>query len=89
MAIHEPIDERIASIERWQLDVSRELRDWEEWVESVKPFLEQLQSDLIYRQRKHAEQVHTLSTGARILVGFIGVVVGVSTIGSFILQLTH
>lgn len=88
-AVRRTLEERIARLEDWQRDISRELREWEEWRDLVKPFLEQLQADLVYRQRKHAEQVHTMSTSGKVVVGVIGVIVGLSTIGSFILQLTH
>jgi hypothetical protein len=82
-------EERVRRLENWQRDIARELRDWEEWMRLVKPFIEQLQADLVYRQRKHAETVSSWSTSSKITVGLIGVLVGLATIGSFVLQVLH
>lgn len=80
-------EERLRSLEDWRKDLANELREWEEWVEQVRPFLEQLQADLIYRQRRHAEQVGRYSTTAKVLTVATAVVVALATVGGFVLEL--
>lgn len=82
-------DERIARLERWQRDISRELRGWEEWHDLVKPFIEQLQADLVYRQRRHADGTRMFSRWVRVTAWAAGLAVAVAAIGSFILQIVH
>lgn len=80
-------ERRILNLEGWRNDVSRELREWEEWYKVTKPFLEQLQADLIYRQRKHAESVGEWGLFSKIIVTATASAVFVSTVGSFILAI--
>lgn len=82
-------ERRIHRLEDWQRDISRELRDWEEWVKVAKPFLDQLQADLIYRQRKHAETVGEWTLFSKIIAGTTATILCVSTIGTFVLQIVH
>lgn len=80
-------EERLRSLEDWRRDLANELREWEEWAEKVRPFLEQLQADLIYRQRRHAESVGRYSTTAKVLTVTAGLVVALATVGGFVLEL--
>lgn len=53
----------------------------------VRPFLEQLQADLIYRQRRHAEH-DDASRRVRVwVVAVTGGLVALAALGSFVLQL--
>lgn len=83
------IGRRLSTLEQWQRDVANELRELEEWRDEIKPFIEQLQADLIYRQRKHAESVGTWTLGTKVVVGIVTLLVGLTTVGSFILQVLH
>lgn len=83
------VDRRLRSLESWRVDVGRELREWERWVEVVQPFIEQLQADLTYRQRRHAEQVSEWSTFAKVLAAIVGVVVALCAIGTFTIELVR
>lgn len=82
-------ERRIRKLEDWQRDISLELRNWEEWAKVAKPFLEQLQADLIYRQRKHAETVGEWTLFSKIIAGTTAIILCVSTIGTFVLQIVH
>lgn len=53
----------------------------------VEPFIEQLQSDLIYRQRRHAETTGTWSTLAKVLASVTAVLVCMAAIASVVIQL--
>lgn len=55
----------------------------------MKPFLDQLQADLVYRQRRHAESVHSFSTAAKVTAVGTALVVALSALGGFILQIVH
>lgn len=83
------VNRRLRSLEGWRNDVSRELREWEEWYAFVKPFLEQLQADFVYRQKRHAETAADWSMFAKVLAAVVGIVVAVTAVGSFILQIVH
>jgi hypothetical protein len=80
-------EQRLASLEGWRNDLAEELRDWEEWVDSVRPFLVQLQADLIYRQRRHAESVGSWSLTAKVVAWAAGVALAVAAVGSFVVSL--
>lgn len=79
-------DDRLASLEAWRRDLALELRELEEWIEKVRPFLQQLEADLIYRQRRHAESVGHWSTSAKIIGATAGVVVALATVGGFVIE---
>lgn len=79
--------QRLDSLESWRQDLALELRELEEWVEKVRPFLEQLEADLIYRQRRHAESVGRYSTTAKVLAAVCGLVIALTTVGGFVLEL--
>ena len=55
----------------------------------MKPFLEQLQADLVYRQRRHAESAHSFSTAAKVCAVGTALVVALSSLGGFVLQVVH
>lgn len=76
---------RLRKLENWQRDVARELREWERWLEVIRPFIEQLQADLTYRQKRHAERVSDWSRAAKVLAA----IVAFTAIASFVLQLVH
>ena len=79
----------IRSLRNLQLDQARELRDLEEWVSEVKPFLEQLQADLIYRQRRHAESAGEWSVLAKVLIAVTSILIAVSAVGGFVLAIVR
>lgn len=83
------LEQRTRDLEGWRRDVARELRDIEEWQRTVKPFLEQLQADLVYRQRRHAESAHNFSTAAKVTAAGTAIVVALSALASFVLQVVH
>lgn len=89
MVHHDDLDGRVHELELWRRDVAGELRDFEEWQRLVKPFLEQLQADLLYRQRRHAETVGDWSLFAKVCALVGGVAVAVASVGGFILQILH
>lgn len=83
----EPQDARLGKLWGWHFDADRDLRELEEWKRVLTPFLEQLQADMIYRQRRHAETVGRWSTTAKVTAALVGIAVGVATIGGFVLSL--
>lgn len=89
MAELDDLRKEVAHLRRWSYDAARELREFEEWQANVKPFLEQLQADLIYRQRRHADRASDWSTFAKVVTLVGGALVALSAIGAFILQIAH
>ncbi len=57
------VERRLDRLEGWQRDMREELRWWEE----KRPMIEALEADMVYRQRRHAEQASHWTLG-RILV---------------------
>lgn len=85
-------EDRLRSLELWRADVGQEFRELEEWHDTVTPFLEQLQADLVYRQRRHAESVRQWSFTAKAIAWAAAILVSFATVGGFVLQvllLTH
>lgn len=80
-------EQRLRSLENWRDDLALELREWEAWVMSTRPFLEQLEADLIYRQRRHAEAVGAWSTRAKVAAAIGGGLIALATFGGFIVEL--
>lgn len=83
------IEGEVRSIRNLQLDQARELREVEEWIAEMKPFLEQLQADLIYRQRRHAESAGEWSLLAKILIAVTSILITVSAVGGFVLAIVR
>lgn len=51
--------------------------------------IEALEADLVYRQRRHAEGAKLLSTFWKVVIGVMTLLVGGSTIGTFLLLVTR
>lgn len=81
------VEQRLRSLEDWRRDLANELREWEEWVTTTRPFLDQLEADLIYRQRRHAESVGAWSTRAKVAAAIGGGLIALATFGGFIVEL--
>jgi len=86
---HDQLAARLGRLEGWQHDVAAELRELREWREDTEPMIDALNTDMLYRQRRHVEMLGRWSLGRVLLVTALALYMAALQTVTVVLALGH